>query len=102
MNLFFGLPTSMYLMHQLLLTLASIGFIGAFHEGLDNIPGMMGSHVRVPGKVSNFSSGMLQGVKGFGYGMWDGVTGLVTEPYEGAQKSGITGLVTGMARSCEF
>jgi sterol 3beta-glucosyltransferase len=55
-------------------------------EGMDNIPKMLGSSVRERGKVDDFSSGMKEGGKGLFYGYWDGITGLVKEPLEGAKK----------------
>jgi hypothetical protein len=55
-------------------------------EGMDNVPRLLGSAVRERGKVDSLTSGMAEGGKGFGFGIWDGVTGLVTEPIHGAKQ----------------
>ncbi len=36
--------------------------------------------------------------QGFGYGLWDGVTGIFTQPVKGMQKEGLPGLWKGFAR----
>lgn len=76
--------------------------VSAFQEGLENIPGIMGSPVRKRGKVDSFRSGMAEGVKGLGYGLYDGITGVVTEPYQGFRQNGIGGFISGAIRGCEF
>ena len=62
----------------------------------------MGSPMRDRAEINNFRTGMVEGIKGLSYGIWDGVTGLVTEPIEGAKKSGVGGFFSGMGKSCEF
>ncbi len=44
------------------------------------------------------TSGLARGVIGFGKGVFDGVTGLVTKPVEGAMKGGIAGFGKGIAQ----
>lgn len=73
-NILFGVPA------------AAIGVIGSFQEGLDNVPGMIGSNVRRRRNINDARSGFTEGVKGLAYGISDGVSGLVTEPIEGAKK----------------
>lgn len=53
---------------------------------MDNVPRMLGSAVRERGKVDSFTSGMAEGGKGLGFGLWDGIAGLVTEPIHGAKQ----------------
>lgn len=36
--------------------------------------------------------------KEFGFGFYDGISGLVTQPLEGAKKEGMTGLLKGFAK----
>lgn len=36
--------------------------------------------------------------QGFGYGLFDGITGLVTQPIEGAKKEGAAGFVKGFGK----
>ncbi|EPQ50594.1 UDP-Glycosyltransferase/glycogen phosphorylase [Gloeophyllum trabeum ATCC 11539] len=68
-------------------------------EGFSNLPKLYGSEVRAPGKVTNFKSGLKEGGKGLFYGYYDGITGLVREPLEGAKKEGVVGAIKGSARS---
>ncbi|WRT69975.1 uncharacterized protein IL334_006966 [Kwoniella shivajii] len=73
--------------------------IDNIYEGMDNIPRMIGSESREVGKVDDFQSGVTEGAKGVFYGYWDGITGLVKEPVEGAKKEGFVGAIKGMGRS---
>lgn len=41
---------------------------------------------------------MLTSVQGFGFGLYDGITGLVTDPYKGAKKEGAVGFVKGVGQ----
>jgi hypothetical protein len=56
---------------------------------------MMGAHSRRRGKVDSLTSGVQEGAKGLAFGIFDGITGLVTEPYRGAKSGGVDGLVKG-------
>lgn len=56
------------------------------HSGIAAIPKLLGSNVRPKGEVNDLSSGIREAGKGLFYGWWDGITGLATEPWQGAQK----------------
>jgi sterol 3beta-glucosyltransferase len=71
-------------------------------EGIDNLPGMIGSDVREKGKITNFRSGCREAGLGLGYGIWDGLTGLVTEPMIGAKRDGMKGAFIGAGKSCKL
>ncbi|KAG5642001.1 hypothetical protein DXG03_003801 [Asterophora parasitica] len=73
--------------------------LGSVHEGLYNAPKLYGSKIRQPGKVTGFTSGVKEAGRGLFYGYYDGITGLVREPYEGAKTGGFFGAVKGSARS---
>ncbi|KAJ3732112.1 glycosyltransferase family 1 protein [Lentinula guzmanii] len=73
--------------------------VSSIHEGFHNMPKLYGSDVRQPGKVTDFSSGVKEAGKGLFYGYYDGITGLVREPWQGAQKGGFMGGVKGAGRS---
>lgn len=69
------------------------------HEGFQNVPELYGSKVRKPGKVTGFTSGLKEGGKSIFYGYYDGITGLIKEPVQGAKKEGFIGAIKGSARS---
>ncbi|KAI0473713.1 hypothetical protein GGR56DRAFT_546540 [Xylariaceae sp. FL0804] len=54
--------------------------------------------VRPKEKVTSFSSGLKVAGKEFGYGMYDGISGLVTQPLRGAEKEGGVGLLKGVGK----
>lgn len=60
--------------------------VGSVHDGFVNLPKLYGSETRQPGKVRTFQEGIKEGGKGFFYGYYDGIKGLVTEPMKGAEK----------------
>jgi hypothetical protein len=73
----------------------SVGITRGFH----NTPKLWGDDtVRPQERVSDFKSGMKAVGKEFGYGWYDGVTGMVTHPWNGAQKDGVTGFVKGIGK----
>ncbi|WVR09693.1 hypothetical protein IAU60_006768 [Kwoniella sp. DSM 27419] len=76
-----------------------MNIIDNISEGMDNIPRLIGSSSRERGKVNDFESGVKEGAKSVFFGYWDGITGLVTEPVEGAKKEGFMGAIKGMGRS---
>lgn len=80
---------------------ASWDVVYDMYEGFDNIPGMIGSDIRAKGKVTDWKSGFREGTYGLGYGLWDGITGLITEPIAAVKHEGPKGLVTGLGRSGE-
>lgn len=86
-NLMYGVPKGTDLLIPHALTSAGFDLIYSIQEGLDNVPGMVGSPMRRRREVNSLTSGVTEGVKGLGLGVWDGVTGLVTEPYHGAKKN---------------
>ncbi|CAK1358772.1 unnamed protein product [Cercospora beticola] len=67
----------------------------AFH----NMPKLWNDDtVRPQTKVADFSSGARAAGKNFGLGWYDGVTGLVTQPWRGAQEDGAVGFVKGIGK----
>ena len=68
-------------------------------RGFHNAPKLYGDDtVRPQGKVTDLQSGLKAAGKEFGYGFYDGITGLVTQPLKGAEKEGAAGLFKGFAR----
>lgn len=76
-----------------------VDIVSSIYEGFSNMPRLYGSKVRKRGEVKDFSSGVNEGAKGLFYGYYDGITGLVTEPMEGAKKDGFMGAIKGAGRS---
>lgn len=73
----------------------SVGLTRGFH----NFPKLWGDDtVRPQHQVNDFKSGARAAGKEFGYGFYDGVTGLVTQPWRGAQKGGAGGFITGVGK----
>jgi UDP:flavonoid glycosyltransferase YjiC (YdhE family) len=68
-------------------------------EGFHNAPKLWGDDtVRPPQKVSDLKSGARAVGKEFAFGWYDGVTGLVTQPWKGAQKEGTSGFLKGIGK----
>lgn len=68
-------------------------------RGFHNMPKLWNDDtVRPSTKVADFSSGARAAGKNFGLGWYDGVTGLVTQPWKGAQKDGAVGFVKGIGK----
>ncbi|KAH8679764.1 hypothetical protein BGZ60DRAFT_524972 [Tricladium varicosporioides] len=68
-------------------------------RGFHNAPKLYGDDtVRPQEKVTDFQSGLKAAGKEFGYGMYDGITGLVTQPLRGAEKEGAAGLIKGIGK----
>ena len=73
----------------------SVGITKGFH----NAPKLWGDDtVRPQEKVSDFKSGMKAVGREFGFGWYDGVTGLFTQPWKGAQKEGASGFFKGIGK----
>ncbi|PBP25882.1 UDP-Glycosyltransferase/glycogen phosphorylase [Diplocarpon rosae] len=73
----------------------SLGIARGFH----NAPKLYGDDtVRPQEKVTDFQSGLKAAGKEFGYGMFDGITGLITQPLRGAEKEGAAGLIKGIGK----
>ena len=68
-------------------------------KGFHNAPKLYGDEtVRKPEKITDFSSGVRAASKEFGYGFYDGISGLVTQPIEGAKKGGAEGFIKGFGK----
>ncbi|KAL8888808.1 MAG: hypothetical protein Q9215_003835 [Flavoplaca cf. flavocitrina] len=68
-------------------------------RGFHNAPRLYGDEsVRHPDKVTGIQSGLRTAGKEFGYGVYDGVTGLVTQPIKGAKQEGVAGFVKGFGK----
>lgn len=68
-------------------------------KGFRNLPRLYNDDtVRPPEKVTSLSSGLKIAGKEFGLGLYDGISGLITQPYRGAQKEGALGLVKGFGK----
>ncbi|KFY00846.1 hypothetical protein O988_03085 [Pseudogymnoascus sp. VKM F-3808] len=68
-------------------------------EGFHNAPKLWGDDtVRPQQQVSDFKSGARAIGKEFAFGWYDGVTGLVTQPWKGARKEGASGFVKGIGK----
>ncbi|MCJ1396440.1 hypothetical protein MMC18_009330 [Xylographa bjoerkii] len=68
-------------------------------KGFHNAPKLYGDDsVRQADRITGFQSGLKAAGKEFGFGFYDGITGLVTQPLEGAKKEGMAGLIKGFAK----
>lgn len=68
-------------------------------KGFHNAPKLYGDDtVRKGEKVTDFQSGLKAAGKEFGFGMYDGITGLVTQPMKGAKKEGAAGFFKGIGK----
>ncbi|CAK7209609.1 hypothetical protein SBRCBS47491_000501 [Sporothrix bragantina] len=67
-------------------------------RGFHNAPLLYNDEVRAAPTVSDFGGGVRAATKAFGHGLYDGVTGLVTQPLKGAEKDGGRGFVSGFAK----
>ncbi|KAI9837038.1 MAG: hypothetical protein M1819_000687 [Sarea resinae] len=68
-------------------------------RGFHNAPRLYGDEsVRAPEKITGFHSGLKAAGKEFGYGLYDGISGLVTQPLKGAEKEGFAGAIKGFGK----
>jgi hypothetical protein len=68
-------------------------------RGFRNAPNLYNDDtVRPVEKVTGFGSGLKVAGKEFGLGLYDGITGLVTQPLRGAEKEGGAGLLKGFGK----
>jgi UDP:flavonoid glycosyltransferase YjiC (YdhE family) len=68
-------------------------------RGMHNIPKLWGDNtVRPQERVSGLKSGFRAVGREFGFGWYDGITGLVTQPWRGAQKEGTSGFFKGLGK----
>ena len=71
----------------------------AVAQGFHNAPRLYGdSTVRTPRRISGMKSGLRAAGEEFAFGVYDGVTGLVLQPYNGVKKDGVKGLVPGIGK----
>ena len=71
----------------------------AVAQGFHNAPRLYGdSTVRTPRRISGMKSGLRAAGEEFTFGIYDGFTGLVTQPYNGVKKDGVKGLVPGIGK----
>jgi hypothetical protein len=71
----------------------------SFTKGFHNIPKLYGDDtVRPQQRVSDLKSGFKAVGKEFGYGWYDGITGIFTQPWNGAQKDGASGFAKGIGK----
>lgn len=74
-------------------------FTMALTKGFHNAPKLYGDDtVRKQSQVTDFRSGAKAAAKEFGLGMYDGITGLVTQPMRGAAKEGPAGFIKGIGK----
>lgn len=68
-------------------------------RGLHNMPKMWGDDtVRPQERVTDFRSGMKAVGREFGFGFYDGLGGLVTQPWKGAREEGVGGFFKGVGK----
>lgn len=71
----------------------------AVAQGFHNAPRLYGDHtVRTAPRVSGIQSGLRAAGSEFTLGIYDGVTGLFIQPYNGARQRGAIGFVQGMGK----
>ncbi|GAW11655.1 hypothetical protein ANO14919_010030 [Xylariales sp. No.14919] len=76
-----------------------MNFCMGLARGFRNAPNLYNDDtVRPTEKVTGFSSGLKVAGKEFGLGLYDGITGLVTQPLKGAEKEGGAGLLKGFGK----
>lgn len=69
------------------------------NKGLYNLPRAWGDDtVRRPDQVIGFRSGFKAAGKDFGLGWYDGISGLVTQPWKCAQRDGASGFFKGVGK----
>lgn len=68
-------------------------------KGFRNMPRLYNDDtIRPVEKVTDLSSGIRIAGKELGYGFFDGIAGLVTQPIRGAEKEGAGGFVKGFGK----
>ncbi|TIA11655.1 UDP-Glycosyltransferase/glycogen phosphorylase [Aureobasidium pullulans] len=70
----------------------------AITEGLRTAPRHYGDKLRDNGKVTGVGSGFAVAGKTFAWGMIDGVSDLVVQPYKECKKNGAAGIATGLGK----
>ena len=68
-------------------------------KGFHNVPKLWGDDiVRPQERVRDLKTGAIAIGREFGFGWYDGVTGLFTQPWKGAQKEGTSGFFKGIGK----
>lgn len=69
-------------------------------NGFHNAPSILlaDDTVRRRDTITGFKSGVKVAAKEVAFGLYDGVTGLVTQPYRGARKEGVVGFLKGIGK----
>ncbi|EGP89469.1 UDP-glucuronosyl/UDP-glucosyltransferase [Zymoseptoria tritici IPO323] len=68
-------------------------------RGTHNLPKLWNdTTVRPQERVTSLSTGLVAGGREFGYGWYDGLTGLVTHPLKGARQEGLGGFAKGVGK----
>lgn len=76
-----------------------MNFCMGLAKGFRNAPRLYNDEtIRKPEKVTGIGSGVVVAWKELGLGFYDGVSGLVTQPYKGAQKQGGQGFIKGVGK----
>lgn len=76
-----------------------MNFCMGLAKGFRNAPKLYNDQtVRKQEKVTDLASGVMVAGKEFGLGLFDGITGLVTQPLQGAEKDGARGLIKGFGK----
>lgn len=76
-----------------------MNFCMGLAKGFRNAPRLYNDEtIRKPDKVTGIGSGVVVAWKELGLGFYDGVSGLVTQPYKGAQKQGGQGFIKGVGK----
>lgn len=71
----------------------------ALAQGFHNAPRLWGDDtVRTPRRVTGIKSGLRAAREGFVYGVSDGISGLVRQPYHGAKEEGALGAIKGVGK----
>ncbi|KAM5345672.1 hypothetical protein ACJ41O_011533 [Fusarium nematophilum] len=70
----------------------------AITEGMRTMPSHYGGSVRDHGQVTDIRTGAAVGGKTFLWGMVDGVSDVVVQPYKGAREAGVVGAAKGCGR----
>lgn len=74
-------------------------FMISLASGFHNAPLIYGDEtVRQAPHVKNLRSGLEAGTKEFGYGFFDGFSGLITQPLHGAEEEGARGFLKGIGK----
>ena len=82
-----------------MITTAPMDLSLAIAQGSHNAPRLYGdTTVRTPIRITGFHSGLRAAGEEFTFGIYDGVTGLVLQPYHGAREHGVLGFVQGVGK----